>query len=61
MGRVSAPFGVSGWVRIQPYTESAESLAAYRTWWLGSGSEWKAYRVARAQAQGTVIVAKFEG
>ena len=61
MGRVSAPFGVSGWVRIQPYTESAESLAAYRTWWLGSGSEWTASRVARAQAQGTVIVAKFEG
>ena len=61
MGRVSAPFGVSGWVRIQPYTESAESLAAYRTWWLGSGSEWKAYRVARAQAQGAVIVAKFDG
>ena len=30
MGRVSAPFGVTGWIRVQPFTESLEGLLAYR-------------------------------
>ena len=61
MGRVSAPFGVAGWIRVQPYTELSESLLSYRTWWLGSGSEWKEHRVARAQVRGPELIAKLEG
>ena len=29
MGRVTAPFGVKGWVKIEPYTESPESLKSF--------------------------------
>ncbi|HET9665068.1 MAG TPA: ribosome maturation factor RimM [Burkholderiales bacterium] len=61
MGRVSAPFGVAGWMRVQPYTAAVEGLLSYRTWWLGSGEQWKAYQVEQAHARGRALVAKLEG
>jgi len=61
MGRVTAPFGVTGWIRIQPFTESPDGLLAYPVWWLGSGSEWKQYPVAHARVRGRAVVAKLEG
>lgn len=61
MGRVSAPFGVTGWIKVEPYTESAEGLLAFPTWWLGRTSEWAPYRVERAEARGSAVVAKLAG
>lgn len=61
MGRVSAPFGVTGWIRVQPFTEALDGLLAHTAWWLGSGSQWKQYQVTRAQVRGRAIVAKLEG
>lgn len=61
MGRVSAPFGVKGWVRVQLYAESAENLVPHEFWWLGSGSEWRPYQVTRAERRGAALVAKLEG
>jgi 16S rRNA processing protein RimM len=61
MGRVFAPFGVSGWIRIQPFTAAAESLLSYPAWWLGRGAEWRKHRIAGSQVQGRTVVAKLEG
>ena len=38
MGRVVAPHGVRGWIRVRAYTEAADGLASYPQWWLGSAS-----------------------
>lgn len=61
MGRVSAPLGVKGWIRIHPFTAAAGNLLSYSTWWLGQGAEWHEHRVARAEVRGTSVVAKVEG
>ena len=61
MGRVLAPFGVTGWIRIQSFAAAAENLLAYPTWWLGRESEWRKYRVAGSRVQGHAVVAKLEG
>jgi len=61
MGRVVAPFGVAGWIRILPYTDSVESLLSYRIWWLGGGTEWAQYQVTRAEAAARGLIAKLEG
>lgn len=61
MGRVSAPFGVTGWIKIQPFTAAAENLLPYSTWWLGRDGEWHKHRVARSQVQGRTVVAKIDG
>lgn len=61
MGRVSAPFGVRGWIKVQPYTMEAANLLAYTSWWLGRDDDWHERRVARAQVNGRAVVAKLEG
>jgi len=61
MGRITAPFGVKGWVRIQPDTAAARNLLAYKSWWVGRDDDWREIPVAEAKVQGSTVVAKFEG
>lgn len=61
MGRVSAPSGVTGWVKIQPFTAAAENLLSYSSWWFGGDADWREHRVARSQVRGRIVVAKLEG
>jgi 16S rRNA processing protein RimM len=61
MGRIAAPFGVKGWVRIQPNTESPRNLLDYATWWVGREGDWRETAVAEAKVQGRAVVARLEG
>ena len=61
MGRISAPFGVKGWLKVQPNTAAARNLLAYRTWWVESDGDWRKIAVAEARVQGRAVVAKLEG
>lgn len=62
MGRIVAPFGVKGWIKIQPYTATAASLAGYRVWWLErDGGGWRECAVESAHPQGSSLVAKLAG
>lgn len=42
MGRVAAPFGVKGWVRINAYTAVADNLLDYSPWYLKLPGGWQA-------------------
>jgi 16S rRNA processing protein RimM len=61
MGRISAPFGIKGWVRVQPFTAEAEGLQRYQTWWLGNGADWRECAVERFEVQGAGVVALLAG
>ena len=61
MGRIAAPFGVKGWVRIQPNTAAPANLLAYKTWWVGTDGDWRETAVAEAKVQGRAVVARLEG
>ena len=63
MGRVTAPFGVHGWVRIHTLTARAGSLRDYPVWWLArDGTDgWRETPVAAAKVQGRGLVARFAG
>lgn len=61
MGRVAAPFGVQGWVKIQPFTEEIDGLADFPRWWLGDGESWREIAVDACNAHGAVLAAKLEG
>jgi 16S rRNA processing protein RimM len=63
MGRLLAPFGIKGWVRLKPFTATPETLLAYKTWWLApdESKEWTRYRVAEAQFHGGSIIAAIDG
>lgn len=61
MGRIFAPFGVKGWVKVQPDTAAVRNLLDYREWWVRRDGEWREWAVTDAKAQGRVVLAKLEG
>ena len=65
VGRVLAPYGVKGWVKIEPYTESPESLQDFADQWHlgreGADSSWKPVAVAESALHSGNIVARFQG
>ena len=61
MGRILAPYGVRGWVKVQPQTEKADGLLAYRTWWLSADGSWKSYRLIEGKVHGGGLIARLEG
>lgn len=61
MGRIVAPYGIKGWVKIQPYTETLDSLFDYEHWWLSEKGGWREGAVEDAKIHGGVIAAKFVG
>ena len=61
MGRVSAPFGVKGWIKVQPFTAAPANLLSYTVWWLGRDDAWLKYAVSNVQVHGRSVVAQLEG
>ncbi len=61
MGRVVAPYGVFGWLKIVPDTEVFDGLLDYATWWLGKGSDWRELVVETAKVHNDVLVVKLQG
>jgi 16S rRNA processing protein RimM len=62
MGRIVAPYGLKGWVRIEPYSAVPDSLSTYPSWWVGGDGDWHEVRVAQSILQhGASLVARFEG
>jgi len=62
MGRIVAPYGLRGWVKIQTFTSAPDSLLNYDEWWLPAGAAgWKPVRVESGKVHGQVVLAKLEG
>ncbi len=62
MGRVAGAHGIQGWIKVQPYTAELDSLADYRTWWLGNEKQgWRELDVLSASAHGRGMVAQLMG
>ncbi len=62
MGRIVAPYGVKGWVRIEPYSADPGGLRTYPSWWVGRKGGWREMKVAESVLQHAAsLVARFEG
>lgn len=61
MGRVVAPYGVFGWLKVVPDTEAFDGLFDYDNWWLGKGDDWREMVVETAKVHNDVIVVKLKG
>ncbi|MDR5172259.1 ribosome maturation factor RimM [Methylobacillus flagellatus] len=66
MGRIVAPYGVYGWVKVQPDTEYIDSLFDYDRWMLGRGDpkrpeQWRPYEVEKAKVHNDLLLVKLEG
>lgn len=61
MGRIQAPFGVKGWIKIKPFTETLDALLDYAKWQIGKGGDWHGVEVEDACVHGDFIIAKLAG
>lgn len=61
MGRICAPFGVNGWVRVRPFTQELDGLLAYQEWWVRGRRGWDNYRVDESGVHGANLVVRLEG
>ncbi len=66
LGRIVAPFGVQGWVKVHPFGDDPLSWKKMPQWWLSPNdstepSGWKAYKLAGCRAHGKGWIAAFEG
>lgn len=61
MGRIVAPYGVFGWLKVVPDTEAFDGLFDYDNWWLGKDDDWREMVVETAKVHNDVIVVKLKG
>ena len=61
MGRVVAPYGVFGWLKVVPDTEEFDGLLDYKTWWIGKDDHWRELKVESAKIHNDVLVVKLQG
>lgn len=61
MGRITAPFGIKGWLKLRPFTAAPENLLAHTQWWIGDEAHWQECRVEQAKVQSGSVVAKLAG
>lgn len=61
LGRISAPYGVKGWVKVQAYADDPLAWRAMPLWWVGEDGRWKALRLAGCRAHSGTLIARFEG
>jgi 16S rRNA processing protein RimM len=60
MGRVVAPYGVLGWLKIHPDTEEFDRLLDYKKWWIGKDGDWRELKVEGAKIHNDVLVVKLQ-
>jgi 16S rRNA processing protein RimM len=63
MGRVLAPYGVHGWVRIRAFTAAPDALTGYARWWLkpADSAAWREVACEAARTHAGGLVAKLDG
>ena len=61
MGRIAAPFGVKGWIKVLPLTAETRGLLDYRTWWIGGEEDWREHALVSGKTLGETVLARLEG
>jgi len=61
LGRIGAPFGVQGWVKVQSYTDPLEGIAGYPVWELHRGASLGRKAVLDWKRAGPGVAVRLEG
>jgi 16S rRNA processing protein RimM len=61
VGRITAVFGIKGWVKVHSYTSPAENLFEYHPWWLKTAHGVKKVEIDEARPHGDSFVAHIVG
>lgn len=61
MGRIRAPHGLKGWIKVQPFTQEIDGLLDYPQWWVRADGQWQQHRISEVAVHGSMVVARLEG
>jgi 16S rRNA processing protein RimM len=61
MGRIVAPFGIQGWVKVKTFTETADGLEGHPLWWVHKKDGWFGTRLEEFKVRPGTTSAKLEG
>ncbi len=63
MGRILAPFGVRGWIKVRPLSQAPEALLGFATWWVRSAGDprWREMRQVAGRVQADALVVELAG
>lgn len=66
LGRIVAPFGVQGWLRVHPFGDDPATWRKMPQWWLSADADapdesWKARGLEAVKIHGDGVVAKLAG
>ena len=61
VGKITAPFGVKGWVKIHSFTEPASNIFSYRRLLLQRGDDWQSIEFDARRPHGKGLVAHVPG
>jgi 16S rRNA processing protein RimM len=62
IGKIGAPYGVKGWIKVMAFNDSGTSILDYKPWHIGDNrGNWQIAKVESAKSYGKGYIAKFEG
>lgn len=61
VGRITAVFGIKGWVKVHSYTEPQDNLFEYQPWWIKTPHGVKKVEIDEARPHGDAYVAHIKG
>lgn len=66
LGRIAAPYGLQGWVKVQVFGDDPQAWAEMDAWWLGrdealAEEAWQPRQLSACRVHGKGLVARFAG
>lgn len=60
LGKVGAPYGIKGWLKLTPYTDNPEGIFDYETLFVQLNGQWQEHTVAQWRRHNNGLVFKFD-
>jgi 16S rRNA processing protein RimM len=61
MGRLSSPYGIKGWIRVQSFASSPASIYSHTVWWVNLSSHWFSLELEGTRMHQEDLMVKFSG
>jgi len=64
MGRIVAPYGVKGWLKVLPSTAERDTMLSHQEWWLrprGERSDWRLCTLEEGRPHGSALIVRIAG
>ncbi len=61
VGRITAVYGVRGWVKVHSYTEPMDNLLQFSDWWLREQNGWEPLQIDGGKRHGKGLIVHIKG